>query len=66
MDDAAPVTTRYSAFISYSHADASFVGRLHRQLESYRLPRRVVTGGNWPPRPACAPGCERRSPAPAT
>ena len=34
-------TTRYSAFLSYSHADAAFVRRLHRRLESYRLPRRL-------------------------
>lgn len=33
---------RYSAFISYSHQDAAFARRLHRRLENYRLPRRVV------------------------
>jgi tetratricopeptide (TPR) repeat protein len=32
---------RYSAFISYSHYDSTFVRRLHRRLETYRLPRRL-------------------------
>ena len=34
-------TRRFSAFISYSHADEQFVRRLHRRLEGYRLPRRL-------------------------
>lgn len=33
---------RYRAFISYSHKDAGFGRRLHRRLEAYRLPRRLV------------------------
>jgi len=33
---------RYRAFISYSHRDAAFGRRLHRRLEGYRLPRRLV------------------------
>jgi tetratricopeptide (TPR) repeat protein len=33
---------RYRAFISYSHKDAAFGRRLHRRLEAYRLPRRLV------------------------
>lgn len=33
---------RYWAFISYSHKDASFGRRLHRQLEGYAIPRRLV------------------------
>lgn len=33
---------RYWAFISYSHKDASFGRRLHRRLESYALPRRLI------------------------
>lgn len=33
---------RYRAFISYSHRDAAFGRRLHRQLEAYGLPRRLV------------------------
>ena len=32
----------YRAFISYSHRDAAFARRLHRQLESYRLPAKLV------------------------
>lgn len=35
-------TARYRAFISYSHKDAVFGRRLHRRLEAYRLPRRLV------------------------
>ena len=33
---------RYWAFISYSHRDAAFGRRLHRRLETYALPRRLV------------------------
>jgi hypothetical protein len=33
---------RYRAFISYSHRDAVFGRRLHRRLESYAMPRRLV------------------------
>lgn len=33
---------RYWAFISYSHKDAAFGRRLHKRLESYVLPRRLV------------------------
>jgi tetratricopeptide (TPR) repeat protein len=32
---------RYRAFISYCHEDARWAGWLHRQLEGYRLPRRL-------------------------
>lgn len=35
-------TARYRAFISYSHADAGLGRRLHRQLEAYALPGRLV------------------------
>jgi tetratricopeptide (TPR) repeat protein len=34
---------RYSAFISYSHADARWAKWLHRSLERYRLPKRLRT-----------------------
>jgi hypothetical protein len=34
--------TRFRAFISYSHRDARFGRLLHRRLEGYRLPRRLV------------------------
>lgn len=33
---------RYRAFISYSHADAATVRWLHRAIETYRLPARIV------------------------
>jgi len=33
---------RYRAFISYSHVDQAFGRRLHRRLERYGLPRRLV------------------------
>jgi hypothetical protein len=42
---AEPQAARYSAFLSYSHADAAFVARLHRRLEAYRVPRRLRGGG---------------------
>jgi tetratricopeptide (TPR) repeat protein len=32
----------YVAFISYSHADTAIAKRLHRWLESYRIPRRLI------------------------
>jgi hypothetical protein len=35
---------RFSAFISYSHADGRFVRRLQRKLETYRLPHRLAAG----------------------
>lgn len=35
-------TWRYWAFISYSHADATFAKRLQRGLETYRIPRALV------------------------
>ncbi|HYD12907.1 MAG TPA: toll/interleukin-1 receptor domain-containing protein [Allosphingosinicella sp.] len=33
---------RYRAFLSYSHRDAAAAGRLHRRLEAYRIPRRLI------------------------
>ncbi|MDF1767995.1 toll/interleukin-1 receptor domain-containing protein [Maricaulis sp.] len=36
------VGTRYRAFISYSHRDQAFARALHRQLETYRVPSRLV------------------------
>ncbi len=41
-DNAVGEGERYWAFISYSHKDAAFGRRLHRRLESYALPRRLV------------------------
>ncbi len=40
--DAGGEGARYWAFISYSHKDASYGRRLHRRLERYALPRRLV------------------------
>ena len=37
MDD-----RRYWAFLSYSHRDAGAAGRLHRMLETFRVPPRLV------------------------
>src|SRR5579863_454983 len=33
---------RYRAFISYSHQDRAWADWLHRALETYRVPRRLV------------------------
>ncbi|HEX8258398.1 MAG TPA: TIR domain-containing protein [Allosphingosinicella sp.] len=44
---------RYTAFLSYSHRDADQARWLHRRLEAYRLPRRLVgTEGDHGPVPA--------------
>ena len=42
MAEAGPGELRYKAFLSYSHKDATVAARLHRRLETYRLPRRLV------------------------
>ncbi|MBC7985613.1 MAG: toll/interleukin-1 receptor domain-containing protein, partial [Sphingomonadaceae bacterium] len=49
MNDAQPIAPtgepeageHFRAFMSYSHADAAAARRLHRRLETYRLPRRL-------------------------
>jgi len=41
-DDATGVEPRYWAFISYSHKDAAFGRWLHRRLENYSVPHRLV------------------------
>jgi len=33
---------KYKAFISYSHADEKWARWLHRSLENYRVPKRLV------------------------
>jgi hypothetical protein len=44
---------RYTAFLSYSHKDAAAAGKLHRRLEAYRMPKRLVgTQGARGPVPA--------------
>ena len=42
-DDVQPL--RYSAFISYSSHDRKFAAWLHRELEAYRLPKRLAAEG---------------------
>lgn len=47
-------SVRYFAFISYSHRDQRWADWLHKALETYRVPRRLVgqttSGGVIPPR----------------
>jgi tetratricopeptide (TPR) repeat protein len=33
---------RYAAFLSYSHGDSSWAQWLHRRLENYRVPKRLI------------------------
>lgn len=42
MSEPARAEPRYRAFLSYSHKDAAEAARIHRRLESYRLPGRLV------------------------
>ena len=42
MDEGEAVEPRYTAFLSYSHKDAAAAARLHRRLETYQLPKRLV------------------------
>lgn len=47
LPDAAPAAApafRYRAFISYSHRDKAEAGWLHRALETYRVPKKLVGG----------------------
>ena len=43
-------TYRYRAFISYSHGDKQWADWLHKELEHYRVPKRLVgtNGGDGP------------------
>jgi eukaryotic-like serine/threonine-protein kinase len=46
-------TVRYHAFVSYSHADSAWAAWLHKALETYRVPSRLVgtkTGAGVIPR----------------
>ena len=42
MAEPAGTDVRYTAFLSYSHKDAAAAARLHRRLEAYRVPKRLV------------------------
>lgn len=42
IDAEEPPAREYVAFISYSHADGSVASMIHRWLESYRVPRKLV------------------------
>ena len=42
-------STEFAAFISYSHADDRFARWLHRQLESYRVPKHLTRKGGTVP-----------------
>src|SRR5690348_3598368 len=42
MNEAPAEALRYRAFISYSHRDKAWAEWLHRGLETYRVPRRLV------------------------
>jgi hypothetical protein len=42
VSSAAPGAWRYWAFISYAHSDSRWADWLHRALETYRLPVRLV------------------------
>jgi hypothetical protein len=41
-EEQAPGERRYTAFLSYSHRDAAAALRLHRRLEAYKMPKRLV------------------------
>ena len=57
----------YTAFLSYSHRDAAAAKRLHRRLEAYRMPRRLVgsEGGRGPVPARLAPIFRDREELPA-
>ncbi|WAC25206.1 toll/interleukin-1 receptor domain-containing protein [Blastomonas sp. SL216] len=45
-DGRSAATPSFRAFLSYSHADITAAQRLHRKLESYRLPRHMRPAGD--------------------
>ena len=54
------MTERYTAFISYSHADARAARWLHHSLETFRLPRALVGSATaFGPVPRRLPPCFR-------
>ncbi|QWT21063.1 TIR domain-containing protein [Bacillus sp. NP157] len=42
LGEGSPPALRYRAFISYSHRDKAWAAWLHRALETYAIPRRLV------------------------
>jgi tetratricopeptide (TPR) repeat protein len=42
MEEAEAGKLRYKAFLSYSHKDSAIAARLHRRLETYRMPKRLI------------------------
>ncbi len=52
------MTTPYRAFISYAHVDERLAVRLHRRLESYRLPRSLRRQARF----AANPGSDQMRP----
>jgi tetratricopeptide (TPR) repeat protein len=42
---AEPITLKYRAFLSYSHADTAWAKRLHRRLENFRIDKDLVGRG---------------------
>jgi tetratricopeptide (TPR) repeat protein len=42
MAESSPTTWKYRAFISYSHADEEWARWLHKALETYKVPKRLV------------------------
>ena len=36
-----PLAVHFRAFVSYSHADAAIAQKLHRKIETYRLPQHL-------------------------
>lgn len=44
-----PHAVRFRAFVSYSHADAAVAQKLHRKIETYRLPRHLLADQNADP-----------------
>lgn len=53
MADRSAADMRYAAFLSYSHKDAAAARWLHRKLEAYRIPKRLIgSAGRHGPVPA--------------
>ncbi len=59
---------KYRAFISYSHRDKAWADWLHRGLESYRIPKRLVgtAGEHGPIPPRLFPIYRDRAESPAS